>query len=328
MISVIVAAKNEMAHIAECFSSLVNQKFKDYEVIFVDGRSDDGTKNFLEQHIKINPNFFLLDNSNQDAASGRNIGIRKAKGEIIAFIDADAFADFEWLENIEKSFKEIRDPSIAGIGGPNLLPDAQPIIPQAITNVLTSAFASGGKLNPSIQHITLDTKSIVKHIPTCNLAIKKEIFEKEGLFDERLKTTAEDLDLSIRLTKKGYKFFYNPEIKVWHYRKKTIMALSKQISRWGMGRALLIKKHGFNFTYLLPLLGLCLFIFALTVYIIYPAFFMPLFLIIFLYILAICLESIRVCSRNIALVPYSVFIFPVIHISYILGFIKGVFKKL
>ena len=328
MISVVVATKNEILHIQECLESLENQNFDNYEVIFVDGRSNDGTREFLEEKIKENPKFSLSDNPNGDAASGRNIGIKKAEGEIVAFIDSDAFADKDWLKNIELRFSQIKDKTIAGVGGPNLLPQNQPFISYAIGKVMASPFASGGIFNPSVQHITLKEKKIVKHIPTCNLAIKREIFNKEGLFDERLKTTAEDFEFSLRLVKKRYKSFYDPEIKVWHYRKRSIKNFSKQIIRWGMGRALIIKKHGFNFNYLLPLLAVSFVFFTLLLALFLPYFFTILSLILICYIFLVFLESIRISLENKSFFLYALSLFPLIHISYTFGLIKGLFKKL
>lgn len=327
MISVVVAVKNQIEYIEQCLNSLAAQNYSDYEVIFVDGKSTDGTREFLDKQIQNKQNFILLDNNLEDAASGRNMGIHKAKGEIIAFIDADAFADQDWLKNISSSFNQITDEAIIGVGGPNLPPQDQTDKANVITKVLSSPFGSGGSLNPSMQHKNPNKTKIVKHIPTCNLSIKKGMLNKGFLFDPRFKK-GHDFELSMRLAKSGHRFLYNPLIKVWHYRKKSLRSLAKQIFKWGVGRALLIKKQGVNFTYLLPLfmLGTLLGICVLSLYL--PALLFVVLVILALYILIISIESVKASLNNTRLFPYAFTAFLVIHFAYTAGLIKGLLKKL
>ena len=327
MISIVVAVKNEITHIEECFESLQNQNFLHYDIIFVDGGSTDGTREFLEKRVTANKKTKIFDNPKGDAAAGRNIGISHSSGEIIAFIDSDAVADSNWLANIKAGFDQIKDETIAGIGGPGLIPKSQPFKSYAIAKIMSSPLASGGILNPSAQHKVIAEKRIVKHIPTSNLAIKRSILEKEGGFDERF-TKGQDLEFSTKLVKRGYKFLYDPEIKVWHYRKKSFIDFSRQVYKWAAAKGLVMKKHGWNFGYLLPIivLGIAFLIFLLSL--ISPYFAKFLFLFTSVYILTILIESVRISLKNIKLFFYAILIFPLIHLSYALGLLKGLFKKL
>ena len=327
MISVVIAVKNEVNYIKECLESLEKQSFSDYEIILVDGRSNDGTKELLQKRLERKPTFLLLDNEKGDAAAGRNIGIEKAKGDIIAFMDADAFADKDWLKNIENKFKQIEDKNTIGIGGPILIPKNQPFKSYAISTIMASPLASGGKLNPSIQHKFIKEVTYVGHIPTGNLAVKKDIFKKEGAFDERF-LKGQDLELSTRLVKKGYKFLYDPEIKVWHYEKVSLGSFSRQIFKWALAKMMVIKKHGFNFAYLLPIFVLCFeILLALLSFIYYPCFII-LILTLAIYSSLILYESVKIAHENKKLFLYALLLLPLIHLSYSLGLIKGLFKKL
>ena len=78
MISVVIAVKNELPHIKECLTSLENQTYPDFETIFVDGGSTDGTCEYLQEKARKNNRFTLLKNPSGDAAQGRNIGLEKA----------------------------------------------------------------------------------------------------------------------------------------------------------------------------------------------------------------------------------------------------------
>ena len=327
MISVVVAVKNQIEYIDQCFNSLAAQNYSDYEVIFADGKSTDGTREFLDKQIQNKQNFILLDNSLEDAASGRNMGIHKAKGEIIAFIDADAFADPDWLKNISGRFNCLESKNIAGVGGPNLLPKMQPLVSQAIANVMSSPLASGGSLNPSVQHTNLKNEKIVGHIPTCNLAMKKYILLKESGFDRKF-VPSEDFELSTRLRKKGFNFFYDPLIKVYHYRRKKISRFAKQIFEWGVTKTMISKKHKANISCLLPI-----FITLVSFIVIFLSFYFIfltniIFIVLLLYLLLIIIESLRISFKNIKNFPYSMLLLPLIHTFYVLGAIKGAFKKI
>ena len=85
-ISVVVAVRNEINYIEKCIESLFKQDFDgEYEVIVVDGMSDDGTYEMLEK-LQKKYKFILLKNPKKNAAAGRNIGIDAAKGNAIASV--------------------------------------------------------------------------------------------------------------------------------------------------------------------------------------------------------------------------------------------------
>ena len=327
MISIIVAVKNDVVHIEKCIDSIENQDFADYEIIVVDGQSTDGTLELLEKRLANNNSFILMHNPKGNAAAGRNIGIKKARGQIVAFLDSDAYANKDWLFNIESRFSYMNNTNIAGVGGPNLPPANQPFLSNVFVKVMASPLASGGRFNPSIQHKMLKDAKLVKHIPTCNLAIKRNIFCENGWFDERF-TKGHDFELSMRLNKKGYLFFYDPEIKVWHYRKPTIRSFAKQIFEWGQARMLLMKKHGLSFNCLLPLFFLLLLMSYFILSIFYPLNKQIVAILIYTYIFAIFLESARISSGRMKMYFYGIFLLPVIHISYTVGLTSGIFKKL
>ncbi|MEA2053781.1 MAG: glycosyltransferase family 2 protein, partial [Candidatus Thermoplasmatota archaeon] len=242
LISVVVAVRNEKQYIKQCIESLFSQDYAEkYEVIVIDGMSDDGTYELLEG-LQKKYGFKLLCNEKKNAAAGRNMGIKEAKGEAIAFIDGDATASEDWLSSISKAFEKS---NVAGVGGPDLLPEDGNYKAKAIGLVMTSPLARGGRLNPSTQHVMDDKSRYVDHIPTCNLCLNKEVFDKVGMFDESF-VKGQDLELNYRIRKAGYKLFYSPEIKVVHYRKQHIRQFTRQIYKWAKAKVAIIKKHGMH----------------------------------------------------------------------------------
>jgi len=328
-ISVIIAVRNEKKHIKECVNALYQQDYEEpYEVIIVDGESTDGTYEEL-QELQKKYNFTLLKNKKKNAAAGRNLGIQKATGEYVAFIDADAIPYPDWLTKIQETIKKT---DADGVGGPDLLPPETNKISYMIGITMTSPLARGGKLNPSTQHTLLEEEKYVEHIPTCNICYKKETIKKIGLFDEEF-IKGQDLELNYRLNKAGYKLYYTPEIKVTHYRKQTIKDFTKQIYKWAKAKIAITKKHGIiNHAYLLPIYVIIAAIILLIISILLKniqTYIILIFTASITYITLITMESIRLAVKNkkINIIPYSLILLPLIHLSYTLGVITASIKK-
>jgi len=330
LISVVVAARNESQYICKCIESLFNQDYDNYEVIVVDGMSDDGTYELLKK-LQEKYDFKLLKNEKGNAAAGRNLGISYAKGEAIAFIDGDAAAMPDWLRNIKEAFGKS---NAIGVGGPDLLPDDSIYKSQAIARVMTSPLARGGKLNPSTQHAMDDKSRFVDHIPTCNLCLKRSVFEKVGMFDENF-VKGQDLELNYRIRKAGYRLFYSPKIRVIHYRKQHIREFARQIYKWAKAKVAIIKKHGIDgivsHIYLWPayaLLGVML-LFLLLLFNMVQFFLLLLFLGGTMYFITIIFESARLMLKfgDRKLFLYSLLLLPLVHIAYGYGVMAVLMRK-
>lgn len=330
-ISVVIAVRNEKHHIAKCIESLFNQDYDEYEVIVVDGMSDDGTYGLL-QEMKKKYDFKLLRNEKKNAAAGRNIGIDAAIGEAIAFIDGDAIAAHNWLSSIRKAFEKS---NAIGVGGPDLLPEDSEYKARAIGLVMTSPLARGGRFNPSTQHAMMEKERYVEHIPTCNLCLKKEIFDEVGKFDENF-VKGQDLELNYRIVKAGYKLFYSPSIQVIHYRKQHIRHFARQIYKWAKAKAAIIKKHGMqgitSHIYLWPLyaiLGFMALFLPSLLFNTMQSFLSLLFLGGVVYFTTIIFESARLTLKfgDRKLFLYSLLLLPIVHIAYACGVMVALIKR-
>ncbi|RLF43815.1 MAG: hypothetical protein DRN29_09480 [Thermoplasmata archaeon] len=330
-ISVVIAVRNEKQHIAKCIESLFNQDYDEYEVIVVDGMSDDGTYEVL-QELQKKYDFKLLRNEKKNAAAGRNIGIDEAKGDAIAFIDGDAIAAKNWLSSIKKAFEKS---NAIGVGGPDLLPEDSEYKARAIGLVMTSPLARGGRFNPSTQHAMMEKERYVEHIPTCNLCLKKEIFDEVGKFDENF-VKGQDLELNYRIVKAGYKLFYSPSIQVTHYRKQHIRHFARQIYKWAKAKAAIIKKHGMqgitSHIYLWPAYALIAFLLLFSFCLLFnlmQLFSLLLFLGLLFYSFIILFESARISNKygDKKLFLYAILLFPLIHISYAYGIMIALMRK-
>lgn len=197
-ISVIIPTYNRADFLKRNLSSIINQKFpkNKYEILICDDGSTDKTrqvvhdliKKYHQQKIK----YFYQKNSGPAAC--RNLGIKRARGKIIAFTDDDCRPNSDWLIQIENSFRKHGD--IFGVGG--------------------VTYTQRAKVTP----LTCQIENTHEwSFPTCNVAYKKSILEKIGGFDSKFPATNEDADISWRVQKKG-KIAHDSKMRVLHPPRK------------------------------------------------------------------------------------------------------------
>lgn len=120
-ISVIIPVYNSEKYIEKCLDSVLNQTYKNFEIIVINDGSKDNSKEILEKYAKKYPNIIRhIEQENKGVAKTRNYGIQIAKGEYIAFIDNDDYIDNDYLENFVNVAKTGEyDAVIGGYRRPN-----------------------------------------------------------------------------------------------------------------------------------------------------------------------------------------------------------------
>lgn len=106
MVSIIVPVYNVKKYLPKCVDSLVNQSFKDIEIILVDDGSTDGSGDVCDQYTVIDKRVKVIHQENSGQGSARNRGLDIAKGEWIGFVDADDWLDEDYYEKMVTSAKE------------------------------------------------------------------------------------------------------------------------------------------------------------------------------------------------------------------------------
>ena len=214
-ISVVLCSFNGGRTILDCLEGLLKLEYPNYEVIVVDDGSTDGTAEIARQYP-----FRLIQTSNQGLSSARNTGLEAAAGEIVAYIDDDAYPDPHWLTYLAKTFMTTDH---AGVGGPNLPPPGDGRIADCV------AVAPGGPIHV----LTSDREA--EHIPGCNMAFRKTALEAVGGFDPRFRVAGDDVDICWRLQQRGWTLGFSPAAVVWHHRRNSIRTYLRQ--QWGYGKA-------------------------------------------------------------------------------------------
>lgn len=205
LVSVIVPCLNEERHIAECLESIVANDYpkEKLEILVVDGMSKDKTREIVAKFPAR-----LFDNPKITTPAAMNEGIANAKGDIIIKMDAHSLYAKDYISKCVEHLQESGADNVGGVL--EAIPSANTLMAKAIAISLSHPFGAGGSyfrtgINESKE---VDTVAFGCY--------KKEVFEKIGLFDERMEKI-EDLELNYRLKRAGGKVMLFSDIRASYY---------------------------------------------------------------------------------------------------------------
>ncbi len=223
--TVVVAAYNAASTLGECLSSIRELNYPDYETIVVDDGSTDSTSEIARQS---EVRAIRVEHNGLAAARNAGVGAASNESEIVAFIDADARADRDWLYHLVETIAR-RDAAAAS--GPNFSPDYQ------------SARAAAMAAAPGLPREVRAGDDRLAQLCGCNMAITKGALLKAGGFDPMFTAAGDDVDLSWRLAASSETLAYAPGAVVIHDRRATLPAYLRQQRGYGIGEGLLFRKY-------------------------------------------------------------------------------------
>ena len=231
VVSIVIPTKNCENLIDKCLASIRNLDYPTdkLEVIVVDGHSTDTTVDIARRH-----GCKVIYEEGGTIGYARDKGVKNAKGEFVAFTDADCTVDRDWIKELLKHFN---NDEIAAVGGPNITPDNDTDFAKCVGVVLSFLSKPGaryGLIGGEVREIY--------HNPTCNVIYRREMLEEVGGFNHNL-VTVDDEELDYRIKKKGYKILYTPNVEVYHYRTPNWKKFAKMAYNYGLGRMQAIKLH-------------------------------------------------------------------------------------
>ena len=198
-LSVIIPSYNSYGTLTRTVESVLSQP-KSYleEIIIVDSSDDGRTAELLASFQSPLVRVIRLDQKTMPAI-GRNLGAAQAKGDILAFIDSDAYAAEDWAEKIERA---VDQGCLVG-GGPILLPPGQ----------RTHRIALAQYFLQFNEFMGASKRKVVDFSPSCNLFCEKELFKRIGGFPEI--RASEDVLFGFRANRDA-PYFFDPAIRVFH----------------------------------------------------------------------------------------------------------------
>ena len=221
LVSVVVPGYNEEKVIGHCVDSILASDYPRREIILVDDGSTDGTLNEMRRYEKT-PGVVIVAKSNSGKASALNAGLARARGQVIFFVDADGIFAPNTISEMLKGFESERVGAVCGNDSPVNLDRLQTRLANLQTHVGT------GFVRRALA--TLNCLPIISG----NIgAFRRSVLEKTGPFIEGF--IGEDLELTWRVHKAGYRVAFQPWATVYAEVPSTLGGLWKQRVRWARG---------------------------------------------------------------------------------------------
>lgn len=220
--TVVVPCYNGIRTVKALLDSVLAQEVSfNYEVIVVDS-SDDGTHSLVEKEF---PDVKLIHLADQTyPGSGRNLGVKKARGDFIVFTDSDCIPDKDWLQRIIDRYEKTECDSVGG----------------AVVNGYPYSYVAWVSHLIEFNEWTKNSKKgFVANIPTCNISYKRNVFYDYNIeFCDNFPT--EDSIFNWRLISKGGSIYFDPEIRVVHLNRMTLKKLF--VHQYRLGKAVAVER--------------------------------------------------------------------------------------
>ncbi|WBW99449.1 glycosyltransferase family 2 protein [Oceanirhabdus sp. W0125-5] len=317
-VSVVIPCRNEENYIGQCLDYICRQTYgiEHIEVMVCDGMSEDKSRMIVSEYSKKYPSIKLVDNIKKVAPVAMNLGIKESTGDIVIIFGAHAYMDECYVENCVKKLDETDAMCVGG----RIESISENESAEVISKAMSSPFGVGNALfRYSEEETYVDTVAFG--------AYKREVFEEIGLFDEELVRNQDD-EINYRVTKSGMKILLTPIVKSYYYTRGSFAKLWRQYFQYGFWKVRVIQKHNkpAALRHLVPILFVLSLIIGIVLSpfssIIRNAFVFE----IIVYLLCAGIFSLKVCEDKVQQIPRIMISFFILHTSYGLGFLEGIFK--
>jgi succinoglycan biosynthesis protein ExoA len=229
--------RNEEKHIAQTLRQVLDQRRDglDVEIIVVDGRSTDRTREIVQSICERHPEVVLHDNPKRLSSAARNIAINHSTGKYVVVIDGHCeIPTRTYFVDLVKAFES---------GGSDCLGRPQPLdVSNASPLQRAVAVARASRLghHPD-SYVYSQGRSVVPALSVAT-AYRRSVFDKVGLFDERF-DACEDCELNHRVDQAGLVCALDLRLAVKYQPRNSLSGLFRQLARYGRGRVRLVRKH-------------------------------------------------------------------------------------
>lgn len=223
-VSIIIAVKADNPNLRESLAHCLALAEPADEIIVLPDEPFDGPEGVI-----------VLPTGPCGPAEKRDLGAEAATGEVLAFLDDDAYPVPDWLTHARDLFD---DPSVGGVGGPGVTPDSDPFTAQVSGDIYNSPLVSGPHVRRYLPREACD----VDDWPSCNLLVRRDAFLEVGGFDSAY-WPGEDTVLCLKITRDlGLRLVYDPRVLVYHHRRPSLRRHLRQAAQYGLHRGHFVKR--------------------------------------------------------------------------------------
>ncbi len=322
-VSIIIPCRNEKKYIAQCINSLIDNDYPKemMEIIIVDGNSNDGTIEIVNE-LKNKYNFIkIINNPKQITPVALNIGIKNANFEYVMIAGAHALYSTNYISSLVENINKLEADGVGGM----LITAVKNETPKSmsIAAVLSNKFGVGN----SLFRVGVREAKLVDTVPFG--LYKKALFEKVGYYDERL-IRNHDIELSKRMIAHGCKIYLIPDLFCTYYARETFRDIANNNYKngyWNILTTYYTKSfHSLSVRHFVPLIFLFSLILPLLLSLFFVRFWIYLFLVIFfVYNLFVTVASLKSNNKSTKF-KFLFFSFYVLHFSYGIGSLVALFK--
>ncbi len=318
-VSILIPIRNEAAYIQRCLNAVLAQDYpaEKIEILIADGMSTDGTRELIQVYAARDFRVTVIDNPKRIVASGLNLLIQNAKGDIIVRVDGHTIIQPEY---VKQCVKLLRISGADNVGG-RMYAKGESCFGEAVAIATSSPFGVGGaRFHYSDQQEWVDTVYLG--------AWYREVFEKKGLFDEELVRNQDD-EFNYRLRKFGGRILLSPLIKSCYTPRGSITKLFQQYFQYGFYKVRVLQKHPVQMRprQFIPPSFVFAIITGILLAVLFPWGWVPLAALMGAYLLTNLGASVIAAKikgwRYLFLLPFT---FATLHVAYGLGFLTGLLK--
>lgn len=312
--SVIVACPGDSEVLRRLIEALKAQTYRNFEVIFLPDR--------LLVRPETNYRFRIIATGAVRPARKRNMGALASNGDVLVFIDDDAYPREDWLATAAARFA---DPQIHALGGPGLTPPEDPPEAQLSGAIFASPLVSG---NFRCRYFIQGPLRQVEDFPSCNLFVRKSAFESIKGFREDF-WPGEDTLLCADLQQNGFSLWYEPRVVVYHHRRKVFAPHLRQVGRYALHRGYFARRIGLNsrrLSYMIPALFVLGLVGGIPLSLLWPCLWWVYLPVVGLYFILTMADALLEAPSIRSIAPFWWGLVAT-HLWYGVRFIQGVFAR-
>jgi GT2 family glycosyltransferase len=305
-VSIAIPVKTVNRYLMECIDACLRLDYPDFEILVFPDRKE----RIDRKGVRVIPT------GDVPPPVKRDLVLKHARGDILAFIDDDAYPRRDWLKNAVAHF---RDRRVGAVGGPAVTPESDSIRQKASGLVFGSAIGGGltrGRYKASSGVTETDDW------PTVNFIVRRGVFREFGGFDNEY-WPGEDTKLCLDIVKSGYRIIQDPNVLVYHHRRGVFRPHLEQVKRYALHRGFFVKRFpqtSLRIGYFVPSLFVAFLFLGFLATLVFTGLQIFYLFVLYSYLLLVFLSSI---NRNLKLFYLTFTGIILTHITYGIYFIKG-----